>query len=326
MCHFVNVTVFYQSFQTSIVWTRCADLPEEVSHGRSTTINGRVYLVNGASTQLVEEETPVYCYDLLQNKWSTLPPLNIRRFSPGHIDDKLVTLGGMKLPPSKERVNEMYTFVETTGKWKKVHSPMPTARSSPIVFSLDNALVVAGGYSYKDGRKVVENVVEVFKVKESQWYRANKLPTSLQRVHMFGTVLNNELYLIGGLRVGATYSKVLSTSVTDLINNAVPSNRKTDHGDVDIPPTNWRTLPDTPSNKSAVTSIGGLLITLGGEENTIHMYSPSIDSWVHVGSLPELRLLTTVSVLSPLEILVIGGFDGSKDTNTVYKGTLQLRS
>ena len=116
-------------------------------------------------------------------------------------------------------------------------------------------------------------------MKESQWYRADKLP-SLQRVHMFGTILNNELYLIGGLRVGATYSKVLSTSVTDLISNAVPFNHKTDHGDLDIPPTNWRTLPDTPSNKSAVTSIGGLLITLGGEENTIHMYSPSIDSWV----------------------------------------------
>ena len=308
------------------MWTRCADLPEEVSHGRSTTINGRVYFVNGARPQLqVEEETPVYCYDLLQNKWSILPPLNIRRFSPGHIDNKLVTLGGIKSPPSKERVNEMYTFVETTGKWKKVHSPMPTARSSPIVFSLDNALIVAGGYSYKDERVVTESVVEVFKVKESQWYRADKLP-SLQHVHMFGTVLNNELYLIGGLRVGATYSKVLSTSVTDLINNAVPSNRKVDHGDVDIPPTNWRTLPDIQSNKSAVTSIGGLLITLGGEENTIHMYSPSIDSWIHIGSLPELRLLTTISVLSPMEILMIGGSDGSKNTNTVYKGTLQLRS
>jgi N-acetylneuraminic acid mutarotase len=268
-----------------------------------------------------EEEPLLYCYDSLQNEWSTLPPLNIRYFGLGHINDKLVILGGIKLPPSKERVNDVYTFVETTGKWKKLHSPMPTARSSPIVFSLENALIVAGGYSYKDGRKVMENVVEVFKVKESQWYRADELPASLQRVHMFGTVLNTELYLIGGLRVGATYSKVLSTSVTDLVNNAIPSHRKTD-----IPSTNWKILPDTPTNKSAVTSIGGLLITLGGEKKAIHMYSPSIDSWVHVGSLPELRLLTTISVLSPMEILMIGGFDGSKDVNTVYKGTLQLSS
>ena len=303
------------------MWTKCADLPEEVSYGRSTTVNGKVYLVKGATQ--AEGESPLYCYDTLQNEWSALPAFNVQHFGLGHIDSKLVTLGGIKSPPSNERVNEVYTFIENTGKWKKVYSPMPTARSSPMVFSLENALIVAGGFSYKEGRKVLESVVEVFKLKESQWYRADMLPTSLQRVHMFGTVLNTELYLIGGLQVGATYSKVLSTSVTDLINNAIPANHKTDHGD--FPPTDWKTLPDTPTNKTAVTSVGGLLITLGGEENMIHMYSPSINSWVQVGSLPELRLLTTISALSPMEILMIGGFDGFKDVSTVYKGTLQLR-
>ena len=285
-------------------------------------MNGKVYFIKGAMQ--AEEESPLYCYDTLQNEWYTLPALSIRHFGLGHIGDKLVTLGGIKSPPSKERVSDMYTLVENTGKWKKFYSPMPTARSSPVVFSLESALIVAGGYSYREGRKVLENVVEVFKVKESQWYVADELPLSLQRVNMFGTVLNTKLYLIGGIRVGATYSTVLSTSVTDLINNAVPANHKTSHDD--IPPTNWKGLPDTPTNKTAVTSLGGLLITLGGEKNAIHMYSPSIDSWVHIGSLPDLRLLTTVSVLSPMEILMIGGFDGSKDVNTVYKGTLQLSS
>lgn len=200
---------------------------------------------------------------------------------------------------------------------------MPTARSSLVVFSLEHALIVAGGYSYKRERKVSENnIVEVFKVKESQWYRAGKLPLTVQ--NMSGVVLNSHLYFIGGIRVGDTYSQVVSSSISDLVKNAVPVTDSTEKAGDDDAVSPWKTLPDIPTNKTAITSLAGLLITLGGEENTIHVYSPSINSWINIGSLPELRLLTNVSALSPMEILMIGGFDGSKNVSTVYKGTLQL--
>ena len=321
------MTLFFQPFQMSIKWRKSADFPLEVSNGRCTVVNDKVYYLKGSIVSAEEEETPVYCYDPVQDQWSTLPPLMVRLFGLGHIDSKPVTLGGMKLPPSKERTSDVYTLVENTaghGKWKKIYPPMPTARSSPRVFSVGHALIVVGGYTYKGGRKVLENIVEVFKVKESQWYRASALPSTLHSANMFGTVHNSELYLVGGLRVGATYSKVSHTSIADLVSNTIPAHHKNEYSDLTSP--TWKTLPNTPTNKTAITSIGDSLITLGGEKDTIHMYSPSIDSWVHVGSLPELRLLTTVSVLSPMEILMIGGFDGSKDVNTVYKGTLQPSS
>ena len=308
----------------SIKWTKCADFPLEVSNGRSAVVNGKVFFLKGSIISVEEEETPVYCYDPTQDQWSTLPSLTVRLFGLGHVDGKPVTLGGVKLPPSKERISDVYTYMENTGKWKKVYPPMPTARSSPIVFSVENALIVVGGYTLKGGRKMLENIVEVFQVKESQWYRASALPSTLHGANMFGTVHNSEVYLVGGLRVGATYSKVSYTSIADLINGAIPANHKSDHSGLTVP--TWKTIPNTPTNKTAITSLAGLLITLGGEKDAIHMYSPSIDSWVHVGSLPELRLLTTISALSPMEILMIGGFDGSKDMNIVYKGTLQLSS
>jgi N-acetylneuraminic acid mutarotase len=306
----------------SIKWRKCSDFPLEVSNGRSAVANGKVYYLKGSIVSAEEKETPIYCYDPIQDQWSTLPPLTVRLFGLGHVDGKPVTLGGLKLPPSMERINDVYTLVENTGKWKKIYPPMPTARSSPMVFSIDHALIVVGGYVHKGGRKELVNIVEVFKVKESQWYRASALPPTLHGANMFGTVHNSDLYLVGGLRVGASYSKVSFTSISDLTNNTVPANHKNDHSNLTVP--TWKILPHTPTNKTAITSLAGLLITLGGEENTIHMYSPSIESWVHVGSLPEPRLLTTISVISPMEILMIGGFDGSKDTNTVYKGTLQL--
>ena len=303
---------------------KCADFPLEVSNGRSAVVNGKVYFLKGSIIAAEEEETPVYCYDPTQDQWSTLPSLTVRLFGLGHVGGKPVTLGGVKLPPSKERISDVHTFMENTGKWKKVYPPMPTARSSPMVFSVENALIVVGGYTLKGGRKVLENIVEVFKVKELQWCRASALPPTVHGANMFGTVHNSELYLVGGLRVGATYSKVSYTSIADFITGAIPANHKNDYSGLTVP--TWKTLPNTPTNKTAITSLAGLLITLGGEKDAIHMYSPSINSWVHVGSLPELRLLTTISTLSPMEILMIGGFDGSKDTNAVYRGTLTLSS
>jgi hypothetical protein len=300
----------------------------EISTGNSTVVNGKVYFGGAVTTE--EDECTIYCYDPFQDLWSALPPFNFRHFGLGHIEGNLVTVGGAKQRPSRERTNDLYVFIESTGRWRKAYPPMPTARSSTVVFSLEHALIVAGGYSRKGERKVSENttgnIVEVFKVKESQWCRADNLPLAVQ--NMSGVVLNSCIYFIRGIRVGATYSQVISSSISKLIKNAVPVNEsmgteksKASDGDTASP---WKMLPDIPTNKTAITSLAGLLITIGGEENTIHTYSPSIDSWVHVGSLPELRLLTTISVLSPMEILMIGGSDGSKDMNTVYKGTLQL--
>ena len=307
------------------MWSKCADIPMEISTGNSTVVNGKVYF--GGAVTSEKDECTIYCYDSLQDQWSALPPFNFRHFGLGHIEGNLVAVGGAKQRPSRERINDLHVFIESTGRWRKAYPPMPTARSSTVVLSLEHALIVAGGYSRKGERKVSENatgnIVEVFKVKESQWCRANKLPLAVQ--NMSGVVLNSCVYFTGGIRVGATYSQVVCSSISELMRNAVPANDTHEaNSDVDEHTPLWKMLPDIPTNKTAITSLAGLLITIGGEENTIHMYSPSIDSWVHVGSLPELRLLTTVSVLSPLEILMIGGSDGSKDMNTVYKGTLQL--
>ena len=306
------------------MWNKCTDIPIEVSTGNSAVVNGKVYF-GGGVTSNKKDECTIYCYDPFQDQWSTLPLLNFRHFGLGHIEGNLVAVGGAKQRPLRERTNEVHVFIESTGRWKKPYPPMPTARSSIVVLSLEHALIVAGGYSYEGEKKTSKkNIVEVFKVKESQWCRVGILPLAIQ--NMSGVVLNSHIYFIGDIRVGATYSQVVCSSISDLVDNAIPVNESTQKADNSdstcISP--WKMLPDIPANKTTISSLAGILITLGGEENAIHMYSPSINSWVHVGSLPEPRLLTTVSVLSPVEILIIGGFDGLNNVSTVYKGTLQL--
>ena len=65
-------------------------------------------------------------------------------FGLGQVNGKLVAVGGEKKSDFRA-TNEVYTYDERSRKWKQTIPPMPTARYSTGVLSLQSALVVAGG-------------------------------------------------------------------------------------------------------------------------------------------------------------------------------------
>ena len=68
-----------------------------MSSGKITDINGKVYCGGGATgDDDIDDQYIVYCYDPSQDKWTTLPPLTVRFFSPGQIGGELVAVGGQK--------------------------------------------------------------------------------------------------------------------------------------------------------------------------------------------------------------------------------------
>ena len=92
--------------------------------------------------------------------------------------------------------------------------------------------------------------------------------------------------------------------------------------------------------------LAGNLFTVGGQETAefmispskseVYMYFPSTKSWIHVSDLPAPRSGPLVAVLSPTEILAMGGWIGGwirdwllgsnvGSVDTVYKGTLHLK-
>ena len=93
----------------------------------------------------------------------------------------------------------------------------------------------------------------------------------------------------------------------------------------------WQSLPDIPTYCSGAASLGGCLLAVGGQNryfagrvfSSIHAYSPSTSSWIHVGDLPRRHTDCGAISLPGGELLVIGGeeetFAGSK---SVYKGTV----
>ena len=290
---------------------------------KTTIINANVYCGGATDQSNYDGDYITYCYDLSQDKWTTLPLLPVRHFGLGHVNGKLVAVGGMKRSTGNE-INDVYTYDERSQKWKRTIPPMPTAKRSPGVLSLQSALVVAGGAtsSYCD-------LVEFFKSDTSQWYRTDPLPTACCILSL--VAMGNTCYVLGGFD-GSHLNQALYTSVDDLLGNAVPANQTTRSGSSDTQSA-WKTLPNTPTYRPAAAVLAGNLLAIGGDETSkersavkkeVYMYSPSTNSWIYVSDLPAPRSNTAAAVLSSTEILVIGGYDGGRRVNTVYKGTLAL--
>ena len=283
-------------------------------------IDGKVYC--GGGTDDIGDCYIVYCYETPQDKWTTLPPLPVSFFGLGQVNGKLVAVGGVK--KDYRETNEAYTHYEQSRKWKQTIPPMPTARYLPGVLSLQSALVVAGGAIISS----FTAAVEIFKIDTSQWYRTDPLPTACCDISL--VTIGNTCYALGGHN-GSNLNQALYASVDDLLDNAVPADQTTHSGSSDTQSA-WKTLPNTPTYRPAAAVLADNLLAIGGDETSrggydikeVYMYSPSTNSWIYVSDLPAPRSRTAVAVLSSTEILVIGGHDGGRRVNTVYKGTLTL--
>ena len=265
----------------------------------------------------------VYFYDPSQDKWTTLPSLPVKWFGLGQVNGKLVAVGGTKGDYSP--LNDVYIYGEQSQKWKQTIPPMPTARWSPGVLSLQSALVVAGGFTPSSS---YTTVVEIFKPDISQWYKTDPLPTACSDISL--VAIGNTCYALGGYKRPSYLNQALYASVDDLLGNAVPADQTIHSGSSDTQSA-WKTLPNTPTYRPAAAMLAGNLLAIGGKQTSgagafkeeVYMYFSSTNSWIYISDLPAPRSEIAVSVLSSTEILVIGGRDGGM-VNTVYKGTLTL--
>ena len=305
-----------------------------MSSAQTTVINGKVYCgggdTDGGDDDDYADHHFVYCYDLSQDSWTTLPPLPVRWFSLGQVNGNLVAVGGIE-GSFYNATNEVYTYDERSREWKQTVPPMPTARHSTGVLSLQSVLVVAGGdisdieYDYADE-------VEIFKADTSQWYRTDRLPKRHCSISPAICIIGNTCYALGGCRYPTSLNQSLYASVDDLLRNAVPANETTYSGSSDTLSA-WKTLANTPTYAPISAVLAGNLLAIGGKETPlggavkkeVYMFSPSTNSWIYISDLPEPRSYAAVAVLSSTEILVIGGWCDMSRVSTTYKGTLMLK-
>ena len=96
---------------------------------KSTVVEGKVYC-RGVTEVGGDTEYIVYCYASSLDKWTTLPPLPVKWFGHGHINGKLVAIGGWKR--NGDQTNAVYMYDEQSRQWKQTIPPMPMSRSTPL--------------------------------------------------------------------------------------------------------------------------------------------------------------------------------------------------
>ena len=299
-------------------------------------MSGKIYCVDNDDT--------IHCYDPSQDNWTTLPPLPVRFFGLSQVNGKLVAVGGKEKNFGKS-TNEVFTYDERSKKWKQTIPPMPTARYSPGIVSLQSVLIVAGGTQFTRTvcnhlvqephtsmffsglrshrgiqNEIIDhefniNFVEIFKADTSQWHTTDPLPTPCCDMSLVS--IGNTCYVIGGRSDSSYLNQVLSTSVDGLLRRTIPTDQTTENVDIQ---SSWRKLANTPNEMGRVAAalLGNNLLVL--DNWRVHAYEPTSGSWVCISKLPSRghhACLKTAANLSPMELIL---FAESQDNVRVYRG------
>ena len=292
-----------------------ADIPVAMTQHHIVRISSTIYCGGGYTGNNTARQ--VFQYNPKKDVWSQLPICAIVQFGLTQLDGKLVTVGG-KLDGTNIPINDVYVFQDSETWENSIIPPLSTARFYPTAVNYKSTIVVSGGitdWKTDNYHSTHTNAVEVFQTKTYQWHHAEPLPVA--HSSMSCVIVDGTYYLIGGDILGVASTQAYCTSVSNLISRALPP----DHPETSntpqaspSPPT-WQVLPECPLYYSTAAELGGCLLAIGGMDDsyspssTVHMYSPSTNSWVRIssGDLPVPRYFAAATQLEGGEVIFVGG-------------------
>ena len=297
-------------------WRRCADAPVEMARAQAIVVGGKVY-VGGGATPDKGDWHKVFQYNRRGDTWSTLPHSPVRLFGMAHFMGRITAAGGVNQQNSLS--NKVYAIMEGSQQWEEFVSPMPTSRFGLSVATTSVAIIAAGGNTSATSL-TPSSAVEVYSSDTSQWHTAD--PLSIPCVGMSSVIINDTCYLLGGAdQSNRAINSCWSAPIQSLVHKGVSRSAS---GSV------WNHLPPTPLYWSTAACLSGSLVAVGGKKNNTRssaVHGFLNNSWVRLsnGDLLSPRSSCATAQLSPLEVIVIGGFDEQKQqSKTVFIGTLHL--
>ena len=257
-----------------------------VLNAQAVVLGNKLYIGSGNMNPMLPPRLLIY--DFTEDSWDTIDtPTQWYALTTYH--SKLVLVGGRD-PNTKEATNQLWVLDEQN-RWTQPLPPMTKKLYKASAVSVGDHLIVAGGQGGSD----VCPLDEVEMYNGHQWKKVESLPREC--TWMKSTLHERNWYLAGGSGQG---SEVYQTSLESLIVTSEGA------GQTSV----WKKLPDAPLELSATVMFRDQLITIGGGKplsSAIHAYSPSTNSWVHVGDLPDDCHSTCAVVLPTGELLVVGG-------------------
>jgi len=294
------------------VWTQKADMPTPRWTQTSAVVNGKIYVIGGASSESDFDVLPtVEEYDPVTNTWTRKAdmPIAMADFdAPSSVvDGKIYVIGvggEYELDWSLLTVQE---YDPSTDTWTR-KADMPTQRWMFATVDFEGKVYVIGGYPPNSW--VGLKTVEVYDPATDTWARKTDMPVGLALLNT--RVVRGKIYAIGGR--------------PDL-------KSRTYMQEYDPATDTWRRKAYMPLATSAMGSVvlGNKIIVIGGwlwsvdyPYKTVQMYDTETDSWTVEGDAPFLRANFSAEVVSN-KIYVIGGTDRPHPciaTSTVYELTI----
>ena len=269
--------------------------PCEMLRGSATTNDHFAFFTPGGSES-------VYRYEWSTEKWEEVPLSPYRDSRLVIIDCALTAVGGEN---RSGYTNKLFTLQQ--GQWIEHYPPMNIERSSPALVTTPdgNYIFVIGG---RGGFDNWTGTVELFHVRRRRWYELTSLPRALS--FPSATICGNQLHVIGRDGSGHSCSIQALSSNSDQPNI---SNILT-----------WTQLPKQPVKWSTASTLGGQLVTVGGEQGWSQVnsiYQLVNGQWVKIGSMCCGRRRCFVVSPSPDKMMIVGGRGGGdsvEECSVVY--------
>ena len=309
----------------------------------STIIGSYLYAgggFGGSRTADEHVERSVYRYSITDDKWvSSYPFAPVVKFGLCQIGGKIILVGGR--PRASRVTSNCYMFDEENNDWVVPHTipPLPTPRSSLTAISWKSpvAILACGGFDKHFNPLIC---VEIYMQKTGFWQTSCSLP--FPRAISTFTIIGNTVYVVGGYKNNSPhgYTRTVTYASVPGLLRYHPPQRTLSRGETSEPKPRpkpesdlWKTLQDVPHFFTSTTSIGGCLVVVGGQSESlgattcitsVYVYSPVSEGWYQVGDLPNACTMCATASLPTGELLVMGGCTNNGLINKVLKGSIAI--
>jgi len=183
------------------MWEDRASMPTLRTQFDANVVNGKIYLIGGHVGDEGSATTVNEVYDPANDSWTTKAamPIGVYSYASAVVDNKIYFMGGSG--PDPPNLNQIYDV--DTDTWS-FGTPVPTPVSNAAAGATSGVLApkriyVIGGRADYGGEGISDN--QVYNPQNDSWTAGEPMPTARFQLHM--TVLNDQLYVVGGLPFAA---------------------------------------------------------------------------------------------------------------------------
>jgi serine/threonine-protein kinase PknK len=272
-------------------WTLGAEMPTPRQRLGAASDGELVYAVGG--TDGASDLATIEAYDPVANSWTRLPDLSEARSDGGvtFADGRLVAVGG----ESGGQVLKSVAALDLATRTWSALPDMDTARHGMAVAAVGKTVYAIGGATGV-GDSQVTSSAESLKLAArkpqpaSQWRILPDAPT--ERLMMAWTVLNDQIWVAGGMAHGETLDTVQSYDPQTGV---------------------WQTQPSlpVPLHHATAATYRDEMVVIGGAEENIAEASNKVfalrdGKWVELPSLQHARAAGAAAVVGD-KLVVVGG-------------------